>query len=356
MKVAVVSYIKGEDHTRARTIRKGFLACANNEVVLISNKQNYRQSYLGFLIKFWRESTKHAPDVFVLTYKSSRLLLPTLLIAGSRPVIYDEFINPLEDIIYEHHSFKPNSTQAKLIGSIYRHLVKHCRFILSDTDAHAQYSARLNRLSLDHYWIVPISADERVFHAVKSTKTKTNKKFGVLFIGDSSPRDGLKFVIDAAIRLRNENQIEFSVVSDDKVVARLVEEAQFKGAQINYVDQLSDRQLARLINHHDLCLAGPFGNTVQARLILSEQAYRSLASAKPVIIGRARVAGVLINLKNCLVVSQASAKALVEKISWSYQHKRKLQTIAIKGFNTYETIMSKKIVAQECQSILDQIL
>ena len=53
------------------------------------------------MAKTWRARRQQKPDVYLLTFRGYEMLpFYALLIAGSQPVVFDEWINPLEVVAW----------------------------------------------------------------------------------------------------------------------------------------------------------------------------------------------------------------------------------------------------------------
>src|ERR1035438_565994 len=111
MKIAVVSCSPFIDYVRARTLRTGFVSCDDAEIIIVKNERANFLRYFEVFNKLLKVRFYEKPDVYVLTFRGYEMLAAVLLISGRKPVIFDEFINPIEWLIYEKHKLHPNRSE-----------------------------------------------------------------------------------------------------------------------------------------------------------------------------------------------------------------------------------------------------
>lgn len=358
MKIAVITCYKDPDYIRAKTLRAALENRAGDDVIVIKNRHRsllLRVPEIYTRILWLRY--KQNPDVYLVTFRGYELLPWVLLLAGSRPVIFDEFINPLE-VVAEHRRMKAGSLVGKLmavwniLGNLYYWLLKHCRFILTDTDSHADYSAGLSRLPRDKYVALPVGADEDLF--VPSTTPVARSPFMVFYYGNMLPLHGLEHVIEAA-RLLKDRPIDFLIAGGGSKAAETVEKAVAGGARITYQRWIPFKDLPTAMQQSNLVLGGPFGKTVQSQLVITGKTYQALAAGVPVLIGKTAVQSGLIDKQNCLIVNQADARAIAEAVDWAAKHPREMTEIAAHGHALYNDEFSVKIIRRRLDRLLNEI-
>lgn len=355
MRIAVITCKKDPDYIRARTLRVGFGKYKNTEIIEVKNKPGGHFKLLSIYFKLIKVRIAKDPDVYVITFRGYGVLPLVLILANNRPVIFDEFVNPLEWLAYEHHKIRPDGFWYRLIRAWYRFWIKKCHFILADTEKHAEYSARLNRISLDRYKVVPVGTDEKLFYP--NSVKKKNKKFTVFYYGEGMlPLHGLSYVIEAALRLRSNSDINFLIVGGGKNTRTIIEQAVSKGALIEYKSWIPFDKLSRTIRSSDLCLGGPFGNTVQAKRVITGKTFQFLACSKPVILGKTLLTGPFVSGQDSIIVNQGNSRMLAEAIEWCSKNKRRVNVIAKNGYKTYQRDFSNNVIIKYCRELLDEIL
>lgn len=358
MKVAVVTCYKQPDYIRAVTLRRAVAAQKDIEPVVIKNTHTGVLRYAEVLWKVLKVRFSQKPDAYLITFRAYELLPFLLMIAGRKPVLYDEFINPIL-VVREHQSQKTGAVKAmmstwQIFAKFYYWLIHSCRFILTDTQAHADYSAALSGISLKKYKALPVSTNEELF---KPTESKSHgTAFRVFFYGNMVPLHGLTYIIETARLLRSYPDIELLLIGGDEKAKRLVEQARSDGANLRHRKWVDFDQLPALIHEADICLGGPFGGTTQSDVVVTGKTYQFLASAKATIIGKGKATKDHFKDKeNCLLVDQANPPALADMLVWAYRHRRDLPTIGKKGRQTYDEYFSIKALTKQVGAILDQL-
>ena len=354
LKIAVITCYKDPDYVRARTLRAALKACPGVETIVIKNQRPGLGRYAEVFGKVTGTKFHDKPDAYLLTFRGYELLPFILFLAGTKPVIFDEFINLTEWVVDEHHKLRAEGVAAKLLNWWYSRQLRRCRLILADTQAHADYSAKRSNVPIEKYLALPVGTDETVFTL---NKYQTNTKhFQVFYYGSTLPLHGLGVMLAAAEKLKNQSGIEFLLVGGGQKAAEAVARAKTSGANVSYQSWIPFDQLPATIAASQLCLAGPFGNTVQSQLVIRGTAYQFLACGAPTVIGANVASTDFVDKTNALVVPQGDANALAETIDWAYKNQIKLPEIGRNGRQLFEEKFSTDAIARQLQPRLDRLL
>jgi glycosyltransferase involved in cell wall biosynthesis len=352
-KICVVTCYKDPDYVRARTLRAALKANPEYDVIIVKNSHKGVSRYFEVIRKLLAVRFRQNPDVYVLTFRGYELLPIFNLVTIGKKRIFDEFINLVEWAVYEHKKIKAGSLGARVLYRIYRGWLKRSNIILTDTVAHAKYSAKLMKLPEQKFTAVPVSTDETVFKPQKNVPKKKN--FQVFYYGNMLPLHGLQYVIDAAVLLRNNADINFFLVGGDEKVVAQIEAAKAKGARIIHKKWLPFDQLPIAAAESAVCLGGPFGGTLQSNMVTTGKTYQFLALGMPTIIGKTNEKIPMTDLQSCLMVPQANAKALADKIIWAQKHVKDLPKIGQEGRKVYEQYYSNRVIADTMRTIINQL-
>ena len=364
MKIAIISCYKDPDYVRARVLRAGLAADKRVELIVIKNKNKNVLRYPEVLCKIIWARLRQNPDVYIMTMRAE--ILPAVMVLGwPKPVVYDELVNFVEWFVYEHQRLKPRGEPARLLASFYSMLLRHCTFILADTTAHGAYSAALSGVHHELYRTIPIGTDEAVFKPSETAK-KPSEKFEVFFYSNVLPLHGVNYVLEAAEQLRDQKHISFTVVvpeandkqrgiHTDKKAKQAIETAITNGAHIKYKSWIPFDQLPAAMQQADLCLAGPFGNTEQAQLVITGKTYQMLACGVPTLIGKSNASGAFTDKEDCLIVPQGDSAALAAKILWAYENRTKLAAIGKNGRKLYDRKFSNEVIAKKLSNLVTEL-
>lgn len=354
MKIAVITCYKQNDYVRARSLRTAFSAVDGVDTVIIRNRHTNWLRLGEVPIRLLWARLRDKPDAYVITFRGYEMLLFMVLTWTRQPVIFDELVNFTEWMV-EHKRLTPDTLPYRLFRRWYGWLAGHCRFILADTEAHARYSAHLNRLDQHRYRVIPVSTDESVFQSQELGVTK--KPFTVFYYGNMLPLHGLKHVLEAAEALKDNADIQFRIVGGKRRgrTPRLCEEAVAKGAHVSYEAWLPFEDLPKAASAASLTLGGPFGNTLQSQYVITGKTAQFLALGVPVLIGQNQVTHRFEDKVNCLMVPQADDRALSAAISWAHGHPKELKEIGRKGHELYQKYFSQKVVNNLVGQLVDDL-
>lgn len=285
--------------------------------------------------------------MYLLTFRGYEMLLPVRLLSLGKPLIYDEFINPIEWVAYEHKKISPKGPVAWLLKGFYRWLLKSVNLILTDTSSHADLSTDLMRIKRDKFLTVPVGTDETTFEVTPPDNSEGDE-FTVLYYGNMLPLHGLSYVIDAAVKL-NHDPVKFVLIGGNDKTAHDVAHAVGNGANIEYHSWVDFERLPALMRAADVCLAGPFGGTFQSDYVITGKAFQYMAMGRPMIIGENKESHAFRDKRDALIVKQADTGALVGAIRWAMKNRNRLYAMGKNAQALYEhdysTMRLAKILA-----------
>ncbi|TAL44736.1 MAG: hypothetical protein EPN91_03770 [Salinibacterium sp.] len=310
---------------------------------MVKNSSKGAARYAQVVVQLLRLVGRRRPDAYLVTFRGYEILPIVLLLAGRRPVYYDEFINPVEWFVEEHRKFAAGSFAARLLRGAFRFLMKRTAGILTDTESHADHSAELMGIARERFTSVPVGGDEERF---TPRARIPHEGLRVLYYGSMLPLHGLPTVLEAAVEAGEGNEIELVLVGGDDATRSLIEEASSRGARVDYRTWVDYELLPELISHCDLMLGGPFGDTVQARYVITGKTYQFLASSVATVVGENLESGVFTDKLDALVVPQGNASALAACFRWALEHRSELEEIGAAGHALYEKEFSAAVIAR----------
>lgn len=353
MKIAIITCYKQPDYVRARALRAGFKAASGVESLIIRNTHKGLLRFIEVPLKILRTRWRDKPDAYVITFRGYEMLLFMVMTGVRRPIIFDELIN-FTEWMEEHQRLKQGTVPYRLFRRWNARVVKHCRFILADTEAHARHSAELNRLDMNGYRTIPVGTDETVFYP-RAVSKPGREPFTVFYYGTMLPLHGLASVLEAARLLKDQPDIHFRFVGGRQKVAQACEVAAKAGASVSYEAWLPFEKLPEAALAAGLTLGGPFGNTTQSQFVITGKTYQFLALGAPVLIGRNQVNSLFHDKINCLVVPQADAAAIAEAIKWAYQHPQELARIGQAGQELYLEHFSQTVIDNLIRRLVQEL-
>jgi glycosyltransferase involved in cell wall biosynthesis len=338
--IAVITCYKQPNYVRAKTLRAALGQIDGVSVIVVKNRTTGLLRYAQVLWQVIVTRLTLHPDAYVLTFRGYEMLLPIRLLTIGKPLIYDEFINPIEWAVYEHKKLSSRNPLARLLWAFYRLLLNSVTVILADTDSHAELSATMMNIKRKKFLTVPVGTDEQTFTSNQPAISNGNG-FTVFYYGNMLPLHGLSYVIDAAVILKDE-PIIFVLVGGSEETAKDMAEAADLGANIEYHAWVDFDKLPALMSSASLCLAGPFGGTYQSQYVITGKAFQYLAMSRPILVGQNKESGVFHDKQDALIVAQADSEALADAIHWGYDNRLKLDAIGQAGRKLFEEKFTNK--------------
>jgi len=348
--ICVITCYRDPDYGRAWVLRSALKLLPEYNVIVIKNSHKGLLRYPEVLAKLLFTRLRRNPDMYLLTFRGYELLPFFLLLTIGKKRLYDEMINLIEWHVYEHHKWREDGLAHHFWRALYGSWLRRCDIILTDTDSHAASAAKLMGMPRNAFFTVPIGAVEEVM-TPSAKPPKRSAGFTVLYNGNMLPNHGIQYVLDAALLLKSRPDIRFVFLGSAKA-ADAVEAARRRGAHVKFQSWIPFKELPKAIEASSLTLSGPFGGTVQSGMVVNGKTYQHLAMRSPTIVGANSVKHGLVDGKNALIVPQANARALADKIAWAADHPKKLQAIGAAGRRLYDERYSYPKLAKILESML----
>lgn len=290
---------------------------AENVDILYSSKNKY----VGRIIEIWTKlvfkNIKNIDIVFVGF--APQLILPFFKWKFKKNVIIiDFFISVYDTLIHDRKKFKDRSIIAKLCHEIDSITLRWTDHVITDTKADARYFMEEFQSNKAKFETLYLEADQSIYYPREQNKRETLKdKFVVLYFGSILPLQGVNVVLDTVKMLRDDKNIFFQIVGPiPKKYSKPIQE------NAEYIDWLSQEELAQHIANADLCLAGHFsGDIDKAKRTIPGKVYIYDAMGKPMVLGDNDANRELYeeSREDICFVAMGNAKELKEKILMNYK-------------------------------------
>lgn len=284
---------------------------ASDVKVLGSYSKNY---FVRVLTVYWGILTtgmKAFDSVFIGF--SPQLVIPVWFWKFRKNEVYiDFFISMYDTFVMDRKKFAPNSIVAKVFRILDSFTLKKAHHVIVDTKAHGNYFVEDFGVDEGKIEVMYLKADTSIFYPREIEKrSNIQGKFEVLYFGSVLPLQGVEVVIEAAKNLVSEKEIHFTIIGPIKDKME-----KFESETIEYIDWLSQPDLATYIAMSDLCLAGHFNAEIaKAKRTIPGKAYIYEAVNKPMILGDNAATHELYQEDDRhYFVEMGNASALAEKI------------------------------------------
>ena len=244
-----------------------------------------KKKYIGRIIEIWCKllfmSLREIDSVFIGF--APQLILPFYKWKmRNKEIIIDFFISVYDTLIHDRKKFKDNGILAKVCHGIDSITLKWAKHVITDTKADARYFIEEFQSDESKFETLYLEADKTMYYPREQHKREELKdKFVVLYFGSILPLQGVDVVLDAVKLLKDEKDVYFQIIGP-------IPEKYSKPIQDNveYMDWLSQEELAEHIANADLCLTGHFsGDIDKAKRTIPGKAYIYAAMRKKMVLG-----------------------------------------------------------------------
>lgn len=249
--------------------------------ILYSSKKNYIGRILEIWFKLLFARIQDVDCVFVGF--SPQLILPFFKWKiRKKTIVIDFFISVYDTLIHDRKKFKDKGIIAKICHRLDSITLNWANHVVTDTKADARYFIEEFKGDEVKFETLYLEADKTIYYPREQEKRDELKdKFVVLYFGSILPLQGVDVVLKTVESLKDDKSIYFQIIGP-------IPEKYSKPIQENveYINWLSQEDLAKYIANADLCLAGHFsGDIDKARRTIPGKAYIYAAMGKKMILG-----------------------------------------------------------------------
>jgi glycosyltransferase involved in cell wall biosynthesis len=327
------------------------------ELQLACNRHRGLRRYAETIQALWVAKRSFHADVFVLGFRSHEIYWLVKLVARDTPVVFDALMSPSCALVEERKAGWLGVVLGKLLMPLEARILRNADLVLTDTAAHAGLYMR--RFGVGAERIVPLPVGAREVASGKAPDADAHRRpLRVLFYGSFLPLHGVDMIVDAAALLQ-ELELHFVFIGgsrrDERWLRRRCDELGIR--HYTYRRWVSyDALLRDEIAKADVCLGGPFGDTPQARRVITTKTSQCLARGRPTIVGATEVDDGFIDRVNCLRVEQRNAPALAAALRWCHDHRDQLTAIGEHGARLYHERLSIEAIVAPLNLALRRLL
>ncbi|NCN07243.1 glycosyltransferase family 4 protein [Candidatus Falkowbacteria bacterium] len=308
------------------------------------------------LAKFWDLIVQHNKirnqyDVMVVGFPGQLSMILARFVT-SKPIVFDAFLSFYDSMVFDRKIHSPNSLKALYFWFIDWLSCLLANKILLDTNEHIKYFVKTFNINKSKFHRIFIGADETIFYP----REKNNKedKFVIHFHGTYIPLQGIKYIIDAANILKNEN-IVFNLIGSGQQFKEMEKYiTDLKINNINLTKFVPIEEVAEYISKSDMCL-GIFGDTDKAKRVIPNKLYECIAMKKPVLTASSdAILEKFDNYDNILLCNIADSNDLAAKILELKNNHDLLDKIAENGYSLFTKEFSSEVLGKKLIDIIKQ--
>jgi hypothetical protein len=310
------------------------------------------------------------PQLYILGFRGHEFYWPLRGLVGRKPIVFDAMMSPALALAEEGRAGLPGRLAAQGLLPVERGMMRDADLVLTDTSAHAAHFSQRFGLAAGHVLPVPVGAVEHGSHAIPGLQAgvtqrpvvarvpwgaaERNWPLRVLFYGSFLPLHGVGVILEAVALLRD-LPLRFDFIGGNEEWGQRLARVFAQAGAMGYTWRPwvpFDELVAETIPHADICLGGPFGNTPQARRVITGKTSQALALGRPTLIGAAEDNPGFIDRENCLLVPQGSAEALAAALRWAAENRERLEEIGQQGQALYMRELSVDVLAKRLSGAL----
>lgn len=353
-RVCYVLAYRAPDYIRSRSIIAALSALDDIELQIVINRNPGFNRYFDTLRRLLALDRRTKQDIFILGFRGHEIYWPVRWIARKRPIIFDALMSPYAALAEELKFGRAGLAFSMLWRGLEAGILRNADAVLTDTPLHATYFQESFTLDKSVIYPIPVGA---ITPSRPPKPVDHRDEFTVLFYGSFLPLHGVETIIEAASQLRD-LPIRFNFVGGSLSDARNLRTLCAKNRVANYSHTSwvpFDQLLTDWIPRATLCLGGPFGDTPQARRVVTGKTSQCLALASPTIVGRIEGDYGFADKQNCLLVEQGNAESLTNSLRWCYRNKEMLPAIGKAGQRLYEETLSVSVIRDRLRSLITHI-
>lgn len=307
-----------------------------------------RDNSKGFL-KYWVLFNKHykirnSYDFMIVGYPGHAVVWFAKLLSKKK-VVFDALCTMEEGVIISRQQYKYLSIKALYIKFIDWLAVKCADVVLVESEEQRKYFENKFGKS-NKYKVVYTGADDSMFHS--NPNIKKREIFIVLFRGKFLPEAGVKYIIETAKLLEDQN-IAFIIVGNGWLEKNIKKQIQsFKLKNLELISENLSYDLLREIMLPSHVSLGQFENHERLKRTIPHKCFETLALGLPYITTRTKpVAEILKDGESVLFVNSADPKDLADKIIYLKNNYELAKKIGENGFKIYKEKFTPKILAKQ---------
>lgn len=216
--------------------------------------------------------------------------------------------------------------------------------ILLDTNSHIHYFIKNFGINKNKFIRVLVGVDDNIFYPI--IKKIKNDTLTVHFHGSYIPLQGVPYIVDASIILKNE-KIKFRFIGGNKMqqyIKNIINRENLNNIEL--VDRVDYRKLSSEIIKSDIAL-GIFGTTDKAKIVIPNKVYEAVASGVPVVtMNSPAVREVFTDQKNIFLCDAGNSNALAEAILKSSKDDALRNRLSQNALELFYNNLTPKIIVQ----------
>jgi glycosyltransferase involved in cell wall biosynthesis len=284
-------------------------------------------------------------DALLVGYPGHADLLAARRAARGRPVVFNPLVSLADTLVADRARFRPGSPAARVLAAIDGRSFRAADLVVADTEANAEFFARLAGLPPERVAVAFVGAEERLF----SPGWSPEEPFTAVFVGKLIPLHGLETIVEAA---RLAPDVAFRVIGSGQLDAQLAE----RPGNVEWIPWV-DYELLPTELRRAGCALGIFGTSDKTARVIPNKAFQALACGVPLITGDTPGARELLrDGDSALLVPPGHAEALAAAIRRLRDDPELARRIADGGRAVFQEQASEEVLGRRWRALIEGLL
>lgn len=330
--VMKILYVAGREleYSRTRIVYQALQSQGFDVVGCFPPDKSFKH-YPGLLLKAIRKA--RGCDIVVVGFYG-QIILPLIKLLTWKPILFDMYIATFDTMVHDRGKADEKSWKAHLYKLSDIVACKLSKRLVLETNDHIQDFAKKFNVDENKFRRVFLAVDDKTIYP--RPQPVKSSKFLVHFHGEYAPFHGVKFILQAADLLRDQD-VQFQIVGKGITYNKDRQLGKDLDLQnVNFIDPVPYQDLANLMARADVCL-GIFGDNERMLRVTTNKVIESIAMAKPLITGRNDpVQELLTHGESAYLVERANPRALADAILKLKEDSELREKIAQGGYRVFK--------------------
>lgn len=335
------------DYSRNRVLISG-LRKNGVKVIECNVKKSGFRAFPSLFLKYLKLRINY--DLMIVGFPGQEAMFLARILT-KKPIIFDAFASHYGGYIIDRKKYSKTSLKAKYYRFLDKWSCWLADLVLLDTQVHIDFFVKEFKLPHQLFRRIWIGADDSVFKPLPFPENES--PFNVLFFGTFIPLQGIKYILQAAKILENQ-EIKFIIIGDGQEKKSILElNRQLNLKNIEFIGKSSQDEIIKEAAKAHICL-GIFGDTPKTSLVIPNKLYESLAMRRAVITADTIACRELFSSDDLTMVRPANADDLAKAILELKNNSNLRDKLAENGYNKFIKCCTSKVLGKELRLILEE--
>ncbi|MEM4203968.1 MAG: glycosyltransferase family 4 protein [Candidatus Methanomethylicaceae archaeon] len=284
-----------------------------------------------------------------------QLIAIVLGLLQHQPVILDAYVSTYDTLCEDRKLFHPRSIPGRLAYWIDRKSCQLASFVLTDTEANAQYFSHQFGIPREKFRVIYVGCDESLFYP-RSDIPPPSSYCEVFYYGSFLPLHGIEVIIQAAALLNDCKDIHFTIGGNGPLFKSIKQKVEELGLDnVRLVGWIPLEELPFYIAKATICLGGHFSTIPKAARVISTKTFQFIAMRKPTIVGdNPATREIFVPGEHIYAVPMGDPSALAIAIEELKDNKELRDYIATKGYALFQEQLTIHAISIKLMSLIEE--